>query len=169
LRVTSTYGEMRHVKRPLELDKVGAAASIACAVHCAAIPILVSVSAGGVASFLDNRPIEWGLVLLAGAVGTVSAWRGYKRHGNKTVAVVLAAAALGLVLATALRPTVDVNDPGQVAAWLARGAAPKNDVRLLTWIFPLMGLVIAVAQIVNLRLCRACRACDAHEHAPASA
>jgi hypothetical protein len=29
-----------------------------------------------------------------------------------------------------------------------------------------MGVVIAVAHLVNLRLCRACRACDAHEHAP---
>lgn len=157
------------MKRPLELDQVGAAASIACAVHCAAVPILVSLSAGGALSVLDNRPVEWGLVLVAGAVGTIGAWRGYRRHGNKTVAVALAAAALGLVLATALRPSVDADDPGQVVAWLARGAARRERTNFVPWIFPVLGVVVAVAQIVNLRLCRACRTCDAHEHAPASA
>ncbi len=158
------------MKRPLELDQIGAAASLACAVHCAVIPILVSLSAGGVLSILDNRPVEWGLVLLAATVGTVGAWRGYKRHGNKTVAVVLAAAALGLVLATYARPTMNQSDPDQVVAFLSRRAAPSGDgARLVRWVFPLMGVVIAVAQIVNLRLCRACHACDAHEHAPAQA
>jgi hypothetical protein len=156
------------MSRSLDLDRVGAVASLACALHCAAIPILVSLSAGGVLSIIDNRPVEWGLVLLAGAVGTVSAWRGYRQHGNKTVALVLAVAALGLVLATGFRPDVATDDPEQFVAWLSRGAAaaPSSTDRLVTWIFPLMGVVIAVAHLVNLRLCRACRACDAHEHAP---
>src|SRR5690242_4641796 len=88
------------MKRRIDLDQVGAAASFACAIHCAALPIAISLSAGGVISFLDNQPVEWGLVLLAAVIGTTSAWRGYRRHGNKTVAVVLGSAALGLVLAT---------------------------------------------------------------------
>src|SRR5438045_3666118 len=117
----------------LELDRFGAAASTACAVHCAAIPIAISLSAGGVVSLLDNRSVEWGLVLLAAVLGTVSAWRGYRRHGNRTVAVVLAAAALGLVLATYLRPGIDMRDPDQVLAWLARPAAGSSH-RALIWI-----------------------------------
>jgi peptidoglycan/LPS O-acetylase OafA/YrhL len=129
--------------RRVELDKVGAVASMACAVHCAVLPIAISLSAAGVFSFMDNEPIEWGFVLLAGALGTVSAWRGYRKHGNKTVAAVLAAAALGLVLATISRHGSGAHDPS----------------RTLAWILPLIGLTIAVAHIVNLRLCRACRGC----------
>jgi hypothetical protein len=141
------------MRKRVELDQVGAVASIACAIHCAILPIAISLSAAGVISFLDNEPVEWGFVLLAGVVGTVSAWRGYRRHGNKTVAAVLAAAAIGLVLATISRHGADAHHPS----------------RLLAWIFPLIGLTIATAHIVNLRLCRACKGCEAHEHAPAPA
>lgn len=135
----------------IELDKVGAVASIACAIHCAILPIAISLSAAGVFSFLDNGPVEWGFVLLASVVGTVSAWRGYRKHGNKTVAVVLATAALGLVLATLSHHGHGAHEPDH----------------LLAWVFPLIGLTIAIAHIVNLRLCRACHGCEAHEHAPA--
>ena len=135
----------------LELDQVGAVASIACAIHCAVIPIAISLSAAGVFSFMDNEPMEWGFVLLASVVGTVSAWRGYRKHGNKPVAVVLGAAALGLLLATISR----------------HGGNAHHPSHLLAWVFPLIGLTIAIAHIVNLRLCRACKGCEAHEHAPA--
>ena len=141
------------MRKQLELDQVGAVASIACAIHCAVIPIAISLSAAGVISVFDNEPVEWGFVLLAGALGTAAAWRGYKKHGNKTVAVVLAAAALGLVLATISRHGADAHHPSHLVAW----------------VLPLIGATIAVAHIVNLRLCRACRACEAHEHAPAAA
>ena len=138
------------MKKRLELDQVGAVASIACAVHCAVLPIAISLSAAGVISFMDSEPLEWGFVLLAGVLGTVSAWRGYRKHGNKTVAVVLGVAALGLVLATISR----------------HGQSAHHPSHALAWTFPLIGVTIAVAHIVNLRLCRACRACDAHERAP---
>ena len=139
------------MKQRLELDKVGAVASMACAIHCAVLPIAISMSAAGVVSIFDNAPVEWGFVLLAAVIGTVSAWRGYRKHGNKTVAAVLAFAALGLVLATFSRHNGHSHDPDH----------------LLAWVFPLIGLTIAVAHVVNLRLCRACRGCEAHEHAPA--
>jgi len=141
------------MKKRIELDQVGAVASIACAIHCAVIPIAISLSAAGVISIFDNEPVEWGFVLLASVIGTVSAWRGYRKHGNKTVAVVLATAALGLVLATISRHGTDAHHPSH----------------LLAWVFPLIGVTIAVAHVVNLRLCRACRGCEAHEHAPAAA
>ena len=141
------------MKPRIELDQVGAVASFACAIHCAVLPIAISLSAAGVFSFLDNGPVEWGFVLLASVVGTVSAWRGYRKHGNKTVAVVLAAAALGLLLATVSH----------------RGHGAHDPDHLLAWLFPAIGLTIAIAHIVNLRLCRACRGCETHEHAPAPA
>lgn len=140
------------MKKRIGLDQVGAIASFACAVHCALIPIAISLSAAGVITFFDSEPIEWGFVLLASVVGTVSAWRGYRTHGNKTVAVVLGTAALGLVLATLTRHDGHAHDPDH----------------LLAWVLPLIGLTIAVSHVVNLRLCRACRSCDAHEHAPAA-
>lgn len=134
------------MKKGIALDQVGAVASFACAVHCAVQPVAVSLSAAGVVSFLDSGPVEWGLVILAGVVGTVSAWRGYKTHGNKTVAAVLAMAALGLVFLTLAPHAEHAHHPDHASAWA----------------LPLIGLTIAVAHVVNLRLCRACRGCDGH-------
>ena len=139
------------MRKRLELDQLGAMASFACAIHCAVLPIAISLSAAGMVSFMDSEPLEWGFVLIAGALGTVSAWRGYRKHGNKTVAVVLGAAALGLLLATISRHGTNAHHPSH----------------LLAWVFPLIGATIAIAHIVNLRLCRACKGCEAHEHAPA--
>jgi len=133
----------------LDFDRIGAAASFACAVHCAAIPILLGLGAAGAVSWLDHEPVEWGLVGLAAVVGTVSAWRGYRVHGNRAVALVLAAAALSL---------------GALMLHEAGGHAHEGGFR---WAFPVLGLVIATSHLVNRRLCRSCEGCAAHVPAPA--
>jgi peptidoglycan/LPS O-acetylase OafA/YrhL len=142
---------MNDEDRRIDLDRVGAVASFACAVHCAAIPILLGLGAAGAVSWLDQRPVEWGIAGLAAVVGTVSAWRGYRVHGNKTVALVLAAAALSLAFVLLAHHD---------------HAAHEGEMK---WVFPLIGLVVAVSHLVNRRLCKSCRTCDAHEHAPAPA
>jgi hypothetical protein len=145
------------MRRP-ELDQIGAAASTACAVHCAIIPIALSLSAGGVVSFLGNQAVEWGLVIVSGLLGTIAAWRGHRRHGNAVVAAALAAAAIGLVLATFLRPSPDAYSADETIAWLSgRG---RRTSPLLPWLFPLLGAAVAVAHVVNLRLCRSCKGCE---------
>jgi len=133
--------------RTLDLDRVGAVASSVCAVHCAAIPILLGLGAAGAVSWLDHGAVEWGLVGLAAVVGTVSAWRGYRVHGNWPVAVVLATAALSLVALTWSRHDEH---------------AHEGDLK---WVFPVLGLVIAVSHVVNRRLCRSCASCESHAHA----
>lgn len=138
------------MRNSLDLDRVGALASTACAVHCAAIPILVGLGAAGAVSWFDHEPVEWGFVGLAAVVGTVSAWRGYRVHGNKVVALVLSVAALSLLALT----------------WShhAEHDAHTGEMR---WLFPVLGLVVAASHVVNRRMCRACAACEAHEHVPA--
>lgn len=133
----------------LDLDRVGAVASTACAIHCAAIPILAGLGAAGAVSWFDHEPVEWGFVGLAAVIGTVSAWRGYKVHGNKVVALVLAVAALSLLALTWSRHDEHAHSGG------------------MAWVFPILGVVIAVSHVVNRRLCKACHDCAVHEHAPA--
>ena len=135
--------------RRIELDRVGTVASIACAIHCALLPVLLGAGAAGALSFVDNRPVEWGLVFLAAIVGTLSAWRGFRRHGNKTVAAVLVLTVLALVVLA-----------------LSHQHHDRHPDEAVTWAFPVLGLVLAVSHVVNLRLCRACKGCD---HAVAEA
>lgn len=135
----------------IDLDRVGAFASTVCAIHCAAIPILIGLGAAGAVSWFDHEGVEWGLVGLAAVIGTVSAWRGYRVHGNKVVATVLAAAAISLVALT----------------WSRHDAhAHTGDLK---WLFPVLGLAIAVSHVVNRRLCKSCSTCAEHEHAAAPA
>jgi hypothetical protein len=140
------------MSRNLDLDRVGTLASTACAVHCAAIPILMGLGAAGAVSWFDHEPVEWGFVGLAAVVGTVSAWRGYRVHGNKVVALVLVVAALSLAALT----------------WSRHGGEHDAHTGGMAWLFPVLGLVIAVSHVVNRRLCRACTACEAHQHVPAT-
>ncbi|MCE9635985.1 MAG: MerC domain-containing protein [Planctomycetes bacterium] len=139
------------MKPPFDLDRAGAVASTLCAIHCAAIPILLGFGAAGAVSWLDHEPVEWGFVGIAAVIGTVSAWRGYRVHGNKPVAIVLATAALSLLALT----------------WTSH--ASHGHTGSLSWLFPLIGVVIAVSHVVNRRLCNSCRSCEAHAHEPAPA
>jgi hypothetical protein len=128
--------------RRISLDGIGALASFACALHCALLPVLFGLGAAGAVSVLDHRPTEWGIVLLAAVVGTVSAWRGFRTHGNRTVVTVLALAVLGLVVLTVSHLGADHAHHGPTA-----------------WLFAALGLVLAVSHLVNRRLCRSCRGC----------
>ena len=136
-------------KSAVDLDRVGAVASTACAIHCAAIPILLGLGAAGAISWFDHEAVEWGFVGLAAVIGTVSAWRGYRVHGNKVVAVVLGAAALSLAALTWTRHDAHAHAGG------------------LKWAFPVLGLVIAVSHVVNRRLCASCHGCAERETAAA--
>lgn len=136
------------------IEKLGAVASMACAVHCAALPILIGAGAGGAISWLNHAPVEWGLVLLAAAVGTVSAWRGLKIHGNRTVAVVLVSAALGLVILTATHGPAQVHGVGAGAHVHDHG---------LGWLSAVLGVALGGSLLVHRRLCARCEDC-CHGH-----
>ena len=138
------------MRKALDLDRIGAAASLACAVHCAAIPILLGLGAAGAVSWFEHERVEWGVVGLAAVVGTVSAWRGYRVHGNRAVALVLAAAALSLG-----------------ALMLHQGGGHVHDGEF-RWAFPVLGVVIATSHLVNRRLCRSCAGCAGHADTTAS-
>jgi len=61
-------------------DALGISASLACAIHCAILPLLLtSLPVLGV-DIIDNAPFEYFMILLAFAIGSYSFWHGYKRH-----------------------------------------------------------------------------------------
>jgi MerC mercury resistance protein len=127
------------------VEKLGAFASIVCAIHCAALPILIGAGAAGAVSWLNDERVEWGMVLLAAVVGTVSAWRGFRSHGNKAVAVMLVVAAIGLVILTAQH---------------SGHAGHAHDG---AWLSAVFGIALGGSLLVNRRMCNACSGCE-HEH-----
>src|SRR5438477_9636720 len=62
------------------LDRLGVAASTLCAVHCAALPLVVGLLPVVGASVVAHGAFEWGMVGLAATIGTFSLARGHRVH-----------------------------------------------------------------------------------------
>lgn len=77
-------------------EALGVGASIACAIHCAVLPLfLTSLPLFGI-NIIHNVLVE---VLLLGAafvIGFTTLWHGYKRHHHKATTLILFS--LGMVL-----------------------------------------------------------------------
>ncbi len=72
------------------LDLWGFVASMLCALHCTALPIMLTVSSLGVLSFLDNIWVEIIMIGIALVVATTSLLNGFWRHHHRSRAMVLA-------------------------------------------------------------------------------
>ncbi len=83
----------------LNWDILGATTSIACAIHCALLPIVMtSLTLFGV-EIIHNQWFEWGMIFLAFFVGAYSLLHGFVKHHQSYIPVlVFCAGALFLVL-----------------------------------------------------------------------
>jgi MerC mercury resistance protein len=80
------------------LDHVGATASLACAVHCVAVALLL----GGMpaASTLAAPWVDWAFLGVSTGIGLLALVPGYRRHGRR---VPLALFAIGLAILLSVR------------------------------------------------------------------
>ncbi len=123
-------------------DRVGAAASFLCALHCAALPFVLTVLPALGLSFLGDHRFERAFIAFASVLALTTLIRGYRRHR--------VAAALYLLL------------PGLALLWTGgwifdTGSAPILHATLVT----LGGCSVALAHIVNMRLTHLFGACCA--------
>ena len=61
-------------------DIMGIATSVACAIHCALLPVLVSTLPVFGINIIHNSFFEWGMIGLAFIVGSYSLFHGYAKH-----------------------------------------------------------------------------------------
>ncbi len=125
------------------LDRTGAIASFACAIHCALMPLLVTALPLLGLSFLASEPVEWALLACSALLGTLALWVGYRQHRAGWMFGVLGVA---LVLLVGGR----VAEEGGIEVW---GQA----------LMVLGGLAMMSAHLINRKLCRACGACGDEE------
>jgi hypothetical protein len=77
------------MKLKINADIIGIGTSIACAVHCAILPLfLTGLSVFGV-NIIHNFWFETGMILLAGLVGIYSLRHGFTRHHRSPVPFLL--------------------------------------------------------------------------------
>ena len=63
-----------------KLDKAGAAVSMACAIHCAAMPLVVSLLPMIGLTFLADSWVDVGILLVSGTMATIAGVHGYEKH-----------------------------------------------------------------------------------------
>lgn len=68
------------MKLKINWDALGIGASIACAIHCALLPLFISSLPLFGVNIIHNLLFEAGMILLALAVGSFSLYHGYKKH-----------------------------------------------------------------------------------------
>lgn len=79
-------------------DALGIATSLACAIHCAVLPLLLtSLPVFGI-NIIDNFLFEYLMIALAAAIGAHALYHGYKKHHHRAGPLLLFSAGILLLL-----------------------------------------------------------------------
>ena len=101
-----------------DVDRVGVVSSTVCAVHCASTAVAPSLIAALGLSVLVGPAFEWGFTLLAIVLATSALVIGWRRHQTLSVALVLGAGIVGLLLGRLLE-AMDFHGVGTVLSIVA--------------------------------------------------
>jgi len=116
----------------LRLDRVGVGVSVACAIHCAVLPLVPFVAA---VPWARSPQSEWVFVCVAALIGVAGHGHAYVRRHRCAVPAGLFVAGLVLVLGARLAMAETSVEPYAVVS----GSA-----------------LLLTAHLANLRLCRRC-------------
>lgn len=115
------------------LDHLGITASIACAVHCAALPLAITALPMLGLEFLANIWVEISMICLSLLVGILSLRLSYPKHQKVLPVLIL------------------------VLGFLCIGTGHFVFERLEAVIVPIGGFTIAAAHLLNWRYSRSCK------------
>jgi len=82
----------------INFDALGIVASIACAIHCAILPLLVSTLPLFGINIINNIWFEYGMIVLAFLIGLYALKHGYTKHHHHILPIVLFSAGILLLL-----------------------------------------------------------------------
>jgi uncharacterized membrane protein YoaK (UPF0700 family) len=125
------------MKFKINWDAFGIAASVACAIHCAVLPLILSSLPLFGINIIENQGFEFLMIALAFVVGVYSLYHGRKKHHHSYYPMVIFAAGISLLF--------------------IKSMLHSHSLMLL---LPAVSLVV-IAHYLNYKLCRV------HNHAHA--
>lgn len=125
------------MKFKINWDAFGIAASVACAIHCAVLPLILSSLPLFGINIIENQGFEFLMIALAFVVGVYSLYHGRKKHHHSYYPMLLFAAGISLLF--------------------IKSMLHSHSLMLL---LPAVSLVV-IAHYLNYKLCRV------HNHAHA--
>lgn len=144
-------GDLARVQR---LDRAGTVASFLCAIHCALLPLVITLLPLLGLNFLASEPAEWLLLGVSAILGVISICFGFRQHRSPLVWVLAGAAIASLFTARlwAHSGHGHAHDFSHASAWVEVGLMVMG------------GSLMMGAHWLNQRLCHACRRCADHAH-----
>jgi tetrahydromethanopterin S-methyltransferase subunit C len=89
-------------------DALGIATSIACARHCALLPVVISSLPILGINIIHNQVFEWGMIGLAFIVGSYSLVHGYVNHHRSVLPVAIFSAGFIFLILKQFAPQVEL-------------------------------------------------------------
>jgi hypothetical protein len=124
------------------LDNIGMTASTLCAIHCAAVPLLLTFLPLAGLGFLANPLFEWGMILFALLVGVSSIFLSYVRTHHRLLPLLLLVCGFVLIIMGHV----------YLKGWLEAVIVPAG------------GLTIAFAHYINFKYVGTCKNEDHFYH-----
>ena len=86
------------MKLQINWNAVGVSASLACAIHCALLPLFISTLPLFGINILDNIYFEAGMILIALLIGGLTLLHGYRKHHHRLIPLFLFIAGMFLLI-----------------------------------------------------------------------
>lgn len=77
------------MKLRINWDFLGIGASLACAIHCALLPLFITSFPLFGMNIINNESFEAGMITLAFLIGSYSLYHGYRKHHHSWLPLVL--------------------------------------------------------------------------------
>jgi len=120
-------------------DALGITASVACAIHCAVLPLFITSLPVLGFEIIDNSFFEYFMIFLAFCIGAYSLYHGWKKHHHNWLPLIIFSSGIALLLAKQL--------------W--------HEYQL--WLLVPAVLLVVTAHYINYRLCRKAQHCHVHD------
>ena len=85
--------------RKFNWDAAGIVTSLACAIHCAVLPLILSSLPVFGMNLIDNTAFEYFMIFLAFGIGAFSLWHGYRKHHHSYLPLVIFTGGIALLFA----------------------------------------------------------------------
>ena len=77
------------MKLQINWNALGVSATVACAIHCALLPLFLSTLPLFGINILDNIYFEAGMMLIALLIGGLTLFHGYRKHHHRLIPLIL--------------------------------------------------------------------------------
>jgi hypothetical protein len=124
------FGFLNKMNLKINWDALGVGTSVACAIHCAVLPIVLTSLPIFGANILNNNKFEYFMIFLAFLIGAYALSHGYRKHHQRSSPLLLFAGGMILLFAKQYWHHYEL------------------------WILPFALLSIVSAHFVNFRFCR---------------